>query len=314
MTAERDESAAAGAAGLDAATVFAALGDETRLRILRVLGDAGTTDAREVAYVPFDRPDVRGIAYSTLQERTGVEDNGRLNYHLDHLRGTLVEHGPGGYTLTWPGVLTYRYLVVGVFGDAPVEREFAVEGSCPKCDAGLVARYGRDQVLYVDCADCSKRLCMVHVPRRGAARSETALLRAGAHRFRYWTSSFADGICPWCAGDVDASVTLSSGPGSFVTERLDTPSATFLCRDCSAVYYPGIGSLLLSDAAVVAHCHRFGTDPTSEYPWRVPFAVDADRSEVVHRDPVRVAVTVGPPDDAVRAVVDESLSVTVEER
>ncbi|MFC6976218.1 citrate/2-methylcitrate synthase [Halomicroarcula sp. GCM10025709] len=43
------------------------------------------------------------VAYSTLRERTSIEDNGRFNYHLRQLRGAFVADGDAGYALTAAG-------------------------------------------------------------------------------------------------------------------------------------------------------------------------------------------------------------------
>lgn len=81
------------AASLEAATdAFAVLSDPTRAAILDALRDA-------------DRP----LAYSELADAAGVDDNGRLNYHLRQLED-FVADADDGYALSDAG----RELVDGL--------------------------------------------------------------------------------------------------------------------------------------------------------------------------------------------------------
>lgn len=81
------------AAALEAATsAFDVLSDPTRATILGALYDA-------------DGP----LSYSAVADAAGVEDNGRLNYHLREL-GDLVDRSEAGYALSQHG----RRLVDGV--------------------------------------------------------------------------------------------------------------------------------------------------------------------------------------------------------
>lgn len=72
---------------LDEATAtFDLLSDETRVRIVRALADASG-----------------GLRFSELRTRAGVRDAGRFNYHLEKLRGRLVEKSGETYVLTAAG-------------------------------------------------------------------------------------------------------------------------------------------------------------------------------------------------------------------
>jgi DNA-binding HxlR family transcriptional regulator len=66
----------------DATAAFDVLSDRTRATILDALYDA-------------DEP----LAHRELQDATGVEDNGRLNYHLRQLDG-LLDKRETGYVLS----------------------------------------------------------------------------------------------------------------------------------------------------------------------------------------------------------------------
>lgn len=65
---------------------YALLANETRIEIVRALGEANTA-----------------LTFSTLKERVGVRDSGGFNYHLQRLRGTFVKREACGYALTDSG-------------------------------------------------------------------------------------------------------------------------------------------------------------------------------------------------------------------
>jgi len=69
-----------------ATETFDLLSDETRVRILVALADASA-----------------GLRFSELRTRAGVRDAGRFNYHLEKLRGRLVEKSGEEYVLTAAG-------------------------------------------------------------------------------------------------------------------------------------------------------------------------------------------------------------------
>jgi DNA-binding transcriptional ArsR family regulator len=66
--------------------VYALLADETRVAIVRALGEVG-----------------RPLAFSELRERVGVRDSGRFNYHLQRLVGVFLDCTEEGYVLTDDG-------------------------------------------------------------------------------------------------------------------------------------------------------------------------------------------------------------------
>lgn len=69
------------------ATTFDLLGDKTRLRIVESLLEA----------------DPEPLRFSEIRSRVGARDPGRFNYHLNRLRGSLVEQRDEGYVLTREG-------------------------------------------------------------------------------------------------------------------------------------------------------------------------------------------------------------------
>jgi len=91
---------------LSADDAFATLGNETRVQILRELGDAGEP-----------------LAFSTLYDRVDVTDSSQYNYHLDRLLGYFVHRVDGEYALARPGERIVEAIRSGaVTGDPELER------------------------------------------------------------------------------------------------------------------------------------------------------------------------------------------------
>lgn len=62
---------------------FGVLGNDTRVAILEALAEATEPGYGQQA-----------VRFSDIRERVGVDDSGRLNYHLDKLRGLLALENP----------------------------------------------------------------------------------------------------------------------------------------------------------------------------------------------------------------------------
>lgn len=93
----------------DPVDALSALGDETRIAILRELADAETS-----------------LSFSELRERVGVRDTGRFNYHLTKLCEYFVRDTGDGYELGHAGAR-----VVDAAGNAHPDPD--LEAACPVC-------------------------------------------------------------------------------------------------------------------------------------------------------------------------------------
>src|SRR6056297_2885902 len=91
---------------LDPDDAFTLLADETRVKILRALGDAGGPNGA----VP--------LSFSELRERAGVAESGRFNYHLGELVGHFVGRSDEGYELLFPGVKVYQSIRAGIYTES----------------------------------------------------------------------------------------------------------------------------------------------------------------------------------------------------
>ena len=111
---------------------FKLLSDGTRLEILQALWEA---------HDPADETPVR---FAELRERVGVDDPGRLNYHLNRLAENFVRRTEDGYELTDSGKRIVRTLLSGTAVDDPEIEPVAVDVSCWYCGDNPSGATGRD--------------------------------------------------------------------------------------------------------------------------------------------------------------------------
>ncbi|APW96600.1 transcriptional regulator [Halobiforma lacisalsi AJ5] len=108
----------------DPTDALEALGDETRLAILRTLAEA-------------DEP----LPFSELRDRVGVRDSGRFNYHLSRLCEYFVRERTDGYELGHAGTrliatadaATTDAAMAGAEGTDGTEPAAESNDGCPVC-------------------------------------------------------------------------------------------------------------------------------------------------------------------------------------
>lgn len=103
----------------DPTDALEALGNETRLAILRTLAEA-------------DEP----LPFSELRDRVGVRDSGRFNYHLSRLCEYFVRERSDGYELGHAGtrlIATADAATAGPEGTDAVEPAAESSDGCPVC-------------------------------------------------------------------------------------------------------------------------------------------------------------------------------------
>lgn len=92
------------------------MGDETRLRILRALGEA-------------EEP----LAFSELYRRVDYDDTANFNYHLEILEGHFVRKTDDGYSLRHTGRRIVEAILSGTVTGDPVLEWTPVETPCFLC-------------------------------------------------------------------------------------------------------------------------------------------------------------------------------------
>lgn len=210
---------------------FAALGNETRVRILRVLGD-------------HDDP----LSFSDLYDELDVRDSGQFNYHLEKLVGHFVHKTDDGYTLARAGRRVVEAILSGaVTGDPSLDPTVVDEG-CDVCGAPMEVSYSHGAVELF-CTECDGKysqqnrpgnsggiasegyLGRLHLPPAGLRdRDADAALGAAWTRTNLEIKSLASGLCPRCSGTVTAEPLVCS----------DHDATDGICEACGGRYAVGV--------------------------------------------------------------------------
>jgi DNA-binding transcriptional ArsR family regulator len=314
---------------------FKLLADETRLDIIRALGDTG--------------PEGDPLTFSELRDRVGVRDSGQFNYHLDKILGEFVRQTDDGdaYEITYAGVVVYQTLVRGTFDHRVEVAPFDTGIDCHECPGSYEASYSATSLFTLECPDCESRLYFAHFPPRGLEeRTRAEFLEAVDQWIRKDVTVFARGLCPFCSGDVDTSLVLndeadpiesglepaSDAPAERENSDTALPDRTqddhhlprderplvgyvrYNCRRCKAQIFSTIGMHLLSHPAVVSFYDDHGIDLRREPLWDIDFAASSGNTSLRSRDPPRVVITVEAGDDRLGLVLDETASVIERDR
>jgi DNA-binding transcriptional ArsR family regulator len=286
---------------LDADDAFSLLGNETRLGIIRALGDAWAPDDRDP------------IPFSELRRRVGTRDSGRFDYHLDQLRGLYVTRSDDGYRLTYPGVRVYQAIQAGTFNERPTIDSLELDSPCLDCGGRLVGSY-EDLLFDVTCEACGYQYCHYYLPPGQVIETgPAAVLGTLDQAVRRDTAKAAVGVCPECTGHTDVAVGPDVG---YIFEKKDSPfegHVSYDCSLCGAHLESTVGSALTDHPAIVSFFYERGIDVTDQYLWTLPFAHDPARTTVRSTDPLRVAVTAAADGDEATLVVDDALSVVAVE-
>ncbi len=287
---------------LDPEEAFLLFADETRVRILKTLGDAWVEDW------PGRR------SYTEIMETVGVTDSGRFNYHLDRLVGRFVSHDGETYKLSFPGLVAYRTILAGSYTEHVEIGSLDVDAACPACGGRLDAGYG-DHLVHVRCADCDLLAMESHVPPRGfAGRSDAEVLRAADLHGRHQIALMRRGVCPWCRGRVAPTL---HGPDSDRAAYGGGDRVAYVALDCAACgghHGSTVGGAVLRHPAVVSFFHDHGVDLADRRRWALPFAATDDHTTAVSTDPWRFEVVVERGDDRLALTVDDDLRVVETER
>ena len=271
------------------AEVFATLGNDTRVAILRALLECGADEAP--------------VSFTDLFDRVDVDDSANFSYHLRQLTGHFVRRSDEGYEFRSPG----RKVVSAIFTGSLTERAqlgfFPADGACYDCGGDLHAWYVDDE-LTVGCADCGTVQVSYPFPSGGLDdRTTDELLQAFHHYVRHHYCLAADGVCPECTGSIDT--TLVRDPAD---EDLDV-AVEHVCRRCSYRLRSTVGVTLLDHAeTLVFHSDR-GVDLNTAPFWQFDWCVSDRLTAVVSEDPLRVRVTLPCAGDELRVLLDETCAV-----
>lgn len=276
----------------DRTAAFRLLASEVRLAIVEALGDAMAGGSHSP------------LPFSDIQERVGVEDNGRFNYHLRQLVGHFVESVEEGYRLRLPGVLVYQAVRSGAYVDSTAVDPQPAGDPCTNCDDELQIWYDGARFT-VGCRDCEDTDIQYPLPGWDAEDDDADdLLSVANRRIHRDMTSMRQGICPYCSGRVDAS--LSDDREGLPSDAPEESVVHYTCRRCHWFMHTSPGGPASTHPAIVAFFYEHGYAFPDYRAWRPP-------GEFTHavesREPLRISVTFEVEADARALVLDEEAEV-----
>jgi len=196
-------------AGLSPDEAFAVLGNETRLGILRALGDAAEP-----------------LAFSELYDRVGYDTTSNFNYHLGKLEGHFVRQTDAGYDLQQAGQRVVEAVLSGAVTDAPELEPTRIDVACLLCGAPTAVDYEQERVdIY--CTGCSGifgdvaaipelsappeygSLGHMSLPPAGLkGRTDADVMGAAVAWSHLEFVARGNGLCPRCSAPVEQSVAV----------------------------------------------------------------------------------------------------------
>jgi len=243
------------------------------------------------------------LGFADLRRRVGHDDPGNFNYHLERLRGTLVEQTEEGYQLSAVG---HRFVAVLVSGRFDPDRSMQfpdTEVCCLVCGDPASVSYA-DGHLQVSCSDSHHARLNVG-PELLERRSVREALRVALRRSLLESRAVIDGVCSFCSGVTTGElVRLSASPLSVWYEGH--------CERCGVAVQNTAGGCVVFHPAVVSFCYQHGRN-IYRRAWDT-IASSVDVVAVSDEDPLRVDVAVTLGAEQLELTLDRSATVTGVER
>jgi len=290
---------------------FALLGNETRIEILRALGEADGA-----------------LAFSELFDRVEYDDPSNFNYHLKKLADHFVHETGGGYVLRQAGRRVIEAVLAEALADDAVVERTRVEWPCFLCGAPVEVSYRDDHVgLY--CSACGGTrdatsptadgrsvgsddvLGYLDLPPAGATdRTPADVLQAAS----VWTTTaamaLARGVCPRCSAAVECSVRAcedhdaTDGRCEACGQRFAV-AMHYRCTNCILVERSPFSMYLLDDADLIEFMVAHDVDLFTPN----GFHMSALEETVLSTEPFEARFTFTVDGDSLTLTVDDDLSV-----
>ena len=266
--------------------VFAVLGNETRIDILR-------------AFVDADGP----LTFSQLREAVGMRDSGQFNYHLGKLVGTFVRESEDGegYEPTLAALQVVGALVAGTYTAEVTVDPIEVDDPCPSCgERPLVVTFEDDQA-HLKCTHCEEFRSHYSFPPGTVEQYDRDELPAAFDRW-LWTlfQRITAGFCANCAGRLTGELRPEEEP----------PRIEWYCDRCGDRANATASTPVLYHAATQGFLYDHGVDPTTTPSWRIASQRDLDVEATAEGATVRLTLD----GDTLTGYVDADGTVTATER
>lgn len=288
---------------LTPAAAFAAIGNETRLRILHELWEGAQSP----------------MGFTDLRKRVGVRDSSQFNYHLEQLVGPFAERTDEGYILRVAGAEIIWAVMMETYGDPVRLDPFEVSGTCVVCGSSLQARYD-DGMLFIECSDCEQLHEGGLLPAVGfVGRTNAEAIDAFHQSIRAGHLLSIHGICWGCTGSITPTVKrdLEDVPrrsrDDYKFEVFEV-GVYYECEHCTRWGGHAIGLPLLFHPEVIGFYHDHGVDLIETPYWEFDWCVSDNRTTLVSEDPWLTRVTIPLGDEELRASIDDELAITGIER
>ena len=295
---------------------FAVLGKETRMEVLKVLGDA-------------EEP----LSFSEIRERLGIDDPGQVNYHLKQLRGHFIQQTEDGYNLLEPGNRIIQAVVSGSVTGTSILEATPIDAPCPYCGEPVIIRYGGERLL-VRCTDCAGTyagsetdapfvdahpygsIAAFPLPPAGFAglSPQEVLGTAIVCSFTEYLA-MGKGMCPRCAMAIEQTVQICDNhePSGGNCERCHTRHAVtvdYHCPHCThqEITVPVGFDLFLSEPELMTFLSARGVIPAIPS-WELTVPMFDYEDEVIEGDPLILQLTYTVGGDRLVLTVDEELDV-----
>lgn len=294
---------------------FAVLGNETRMEILQMLGEADGE-----------------LSFSELLDRVGLRDSGNFNYHLDELVGHFVRRTDTGYRLRQTGRRVVEAILSGAVTESPVLEPTRIEKPCSYCGTPIEVSYLEEQVRKY-CTECVgtygvKRVAgeslvpeeygylgSLNLPSAGVrGRTPMGILEAAYTWSLLEHFAWGAGVCPRCSASVDTSVSICEdhdavdGPCSRCDGRY-AARIHYHCTNCISEHEGLFVDHLLTDPDLLQFLLEHDVNPLSPPPKRFSAAVWVYDEEILGTDPFEAQFTFAIADDSLVLSVDDDLNV-----
>lgn len=300
--------------GLSPDEAFALVADETRLEILRTLGEVGEP-----------------LSFSALFERSEYDTSANFSYHLDKLDDLFISRTDEGYALRQAGRRVVEAVFSGTVTDDPIVEQAPTDRPCPFCSAPIEVSYHQERVeMY--CTECPGlvrpeesgkqyanefgTLGAISLPPAGVeGRTPTEMIKAAQAWDNIDLLGDSAGVCARCSGTVEHSVTVCEDHdvSEGVCDHCDRRYAVLFEVECATCpnSKSGIAIVcLLAKTELLSFVTDHGANPLMPDTYDVaPGALANYEEEIRSYDPFEVAISFTIRDETLTLTVDEDVSV-----